>query len=93
MSSDEFRVASSEFFNKQNEIKVIKNFEQFDDFVARFQGRDFEGNDVDFLQGYVLDFDAFKKLFNTPRLSDDPFSSEYHNWEMSFFRWCVEFVG
>jgi len=85
MSSEEFKVVSNEFFNKQNAIKVIKNFEQFNDFVAKFQRRDFEGADFDFLRSYVLDFNAFVKLFNTPRLSDDPFSDEYAQWEMLFF--------
>jgi len=71
-----------------NESKtIIKSFEQLDDFVLKNQKHDFGGlSPREFLHSHKIDYKSFVELFGTPHPEGDPFSDEYVNWEMSFFK-------
>lgn len=85
--SDEFLLSDiAKTIALKTKLEIIKNFEQLDSFVKKYQQGDYEGAEAQFLNSHVLDFKCFEDLFGKPRPNTDPFSDEYSRWEMSFFQ-------
>ena len=74
------------FIKKIMRVNIIKNFEQYDAFIKKYELREFGDLDESmFLRSYMLDFNSFIKLFGSHPHGCDPFSDEYVKWEMAFF--------
>lgn len=85
MDSTSTESASCEF--DTSNLNFIRNFEEYDEFIRKYEQCDFDGQSLqEFQQSYCLDFDSFVNLFGTPPPTCDPFSDEYMNWELSFFQ-------
>ena len=67
---------------------LINNFDEYDEFIENYLHTNFndESSQIDFLNSYALNFHEFTKLYGTTQRSNDPFSEEYANWELSFFQ-------
>jgi len=69
-------------------MKMITDFKGLDDFVRTYQAYIFEqSNKLQWLHAHRLDVGSFIKAFGSAQPKDrDPFSREYFEWEMAFFK-------
>lgn len=69
---------------RHNEF-LISSFVQFDEFIDKYEKRDYMETEISFLRKYRIDFDSFVGLFGQLPPNSDPFSNEYAKWELDFF--------
>lgn len=71
-------------------FKLMSSLEQLDDFIAKYlNGQYAPMSAAEYLDSHLLDYVAILKAFGQPRPVADPFSREYYNWVMSFYRFIA----